>query len=148
MKATSFSIVLLVLIWSAGCGTTWLVTPTNARTDSFTTQTTTFTGAPRDSGSGMQVAPNTPAPRYVHQMMTYDEGNKCVLLLGGAGQSGSYGDLWAFDRHGWRKLSETGPTPREAGVLVYDTHRKRTVLYGGRNRNGPLLERWGWDGMH
>jgi hypothetical protein len=91
-------------------------------------------------------ATSVPAPRYVHQMMTYDEGNRCVLLFGGSGQSNSYGDLWAFDRRGWRRLSDTGPAPRDAGVLVYDTRRKRTVLYGGRDRTGALRDTWEWDG--
>lgn len=86
--------------------------------------------------------PHSPTPRYGHQMMTYDESNKRVLLFGGAGQEASYGDLWAFDGHGWTLLSETGPAPRNSGVLVYDARRKRTVLYGGRDRNGPLLDTW------
>jgi hypothetical protein len=31
-------------------------------------------------------------------------------------------------------------------VLVYDTRRKRTVLYGGRDRTGALRDTWEWDG--
>ena len=87
-----------------------------------------------------------PAARYAHQMMTYDEGNRRVLLFGGAGQNGSYGDLWAWNGARWTLLAETGPTARNSGVMVYDARRKRTVLYGGRDAKGALLDTWEWDG--
>lgn len=90
--------------------------------------------------------PRSPAPRYAHQMMTYDEGSKRVLLFGGAGQNASYGDLWEWDGKNWKLLSETGPAPRNSGVLVYDARRKRTVLYGGRGGSSALLDTWEWDG--
>ncbi len=91
-------------------------------------------------------APQSPAPRYGHQMMTYDEGSKRVLLFGRAGQNASYGDLWAWDGRGWTLLSATGPAPRDSGVFVYDAWRKRTVLYEGRDRNSPLWDTLEWDG--
>ena len=83
-----------------------------------------------------------------------------MLPFGGAGQNSSYGDLWAFDQRDWRKLSEAGPTPSDAGerletdtwewdgakwkqvategpggrthfAMVYDSTRKQVVGFGG-----------------
>ena len=87
-----------------------------------------------------------PAPRYSHQMMTYDESRRQILLFGGAGQEGRHGDLWALDSGGWRLLSPSGPSPRDSGILVYDSRRKRTVLFGGRGEQGTCLDTWEWDG--
>ena len=36
-----------------------------------------------------------PAPRYAHQMMTYDDDRGRVLLFGGAGQDDTFGDFWS-----------------------------------------------------
>lgn len=102
--------------------------------------------AQRETTSYQPTVATGPSPRYAHQMMTYDEGNRAVLLFGGAGQNVSYGDLWALSSTGWKLLSESGPAPRDSGVLVYDTRRKRTVLYGGRGQGGALMDTWEWDG--
>src|SRR5437016_4439203 len=83
-----------------------------------------------------------PAPRYAHQMMTFDESRTQTLLFGGSGQNESYGDLWAWDGRDWHLLSETGPPPRNSGVLVYDSRRNRTVLFGGRGKDGELSDTW------
>jgi hypothetical protein len=91
------------------------------------------------------VAASHPAPRYVHQMMTYDESNQQMLLFGGAGENASYGDLWTWDGRIWWRLSETGPQPRNSGILVYDSRRKRTVLFGGRGET-EFSDTWEWDG--
>ena len=76
-----------------------------------------------------------PAPRYAHQMMTYDDHGGRVLLFGGAGQDATFGDFWSLDAHGWTRLSESGgPPARNSGVLVFDSRRKRAVLFGGPGR--------------
>lgn len=92
------------------------------------------------------LAPSGPSPRYAHQMMTYDTDHHRVLMFGGAGPDGSYGDLWAFDVKGWTRLSESGPGDRNSGVFVYDSIRKRAVLYGGRVHDTLVTATWEWDG--
>lgn len=88
-----------------------------------------------------------PAPRYAHQMMTYDDHGGRVLLFGGAGQDATFGDFWSLDAHGWTRLSESGgPPARNSGVLVFDSRRKRAVLFGGRGGDQPLRDTWEWDG--
>jgi hypothetical protein len=93
---------------------------------------------------------SVPTPRSSDQMMTYDESQRRVLVFGGTGQNNSYGDLWAWDGRVWARLAASGPAPRNSGVLVYDTRRKRTVLFGGRTRQGNenilLKDTWEWDG--
>lgn len=95
-------------------------------------------------------AANGPAPRSSDQMMAYDEANRRVLVFGGMGQGKAYGDLWSWDGRAWTLLSDSGPSPRDAGVLVYDSRRKRAVLFGGRghkeNQIVMLKDTWEWDG--
>lgn len=104
----------------------------------------------RAAGQGNSLTPHGPAARASDQMMTYDESQRRVLVFGGTGQDQSYSDLWSWDGRTWTLLSEAGPAPRNSGVLVYDARRKRTVLFGGRTRQGNeivmLKDTWEWDG--
>jgi hypothetical protein len=39
------------------------------------------------------------------------------------------------------------PPVRSRGAMVYDSKRKRTVLFGGLRNKVPLADTWEWDGM-
>ena len=45
----------------------------------------------------------------------------------------------------WAERCANGPSPRQA-VMVYDSNREVSVLFGGWDVNGPLGDTWEWDG--
>ena len=79
----------------------------------------------------------------------YDSKRGRVILFGGAGETGFFGDTWSYDGSAWRKLADTGPEPRGMGYLAYDRARDRVVLFGGRKGwpDGDLNDTWEWDGQ-
>ena len=47
----------------------------------------------------------------------------------------------------WTQLKPvTSPWARSGHAMVYDSARRRTVLFGGSPRSGPLADTWEWDG--
>src|SRR6185503_1125220 len=71
-----------------------------------------------------------------------------VVLFGGLDSTGFRGDTWEFDGSTWQKLSDSGPAPRAAFGMAYDSARGRTVLFGGgRDFADPVYtDTWEWDG--
>jgi len=87
-----------------------------------------------------------PAARWTHSMC-FDRANKTLLMFGGSGNDGYFGDLWGFSKGSWKKLSEAGPAPRNKFAFAYDEKRQRTVLFGGSGANDELFsDTWEWDG--
>src|SRR5689334_18798422 len=87
-----------------------------------------------------------PEARWTHAMC-YDTHNKSVLMFGGSGTIGFYGDLWSFSKGQWKKLADTGPTPRNKFAFAYDEKRKRAVLFGGSGNGDELFgDTWEWTG--
>jgi len=79
--------------------------------------------------------------------MCYDAANKTVLMFGGSGPNGYFGDLWGFSEGSWKKLSDSGPAPRNKFAFAYDENRTRAVLFGGSGANDELFsDTWEWDG--
>ncbi|MDJ0699262.1 MAG: kelch repeat-containing protein [Woeseiaceae bacterium] len=92
----------------------------------------------------------SPGPRYGHEMV-YDEAREEVILFGGFGPDGvPKGDTWAWNGAAWRRVAETGPSPRKWPAAAYDSRRGLVVLHGGRDgvgRSGPSLsDTWIWNG--
>lgn len=46
----------------------------------------------------------------------------------------------------WTQESVTGPLERAGAVLVYDSRREKSVLFGGVNTHKRLDDTWEWDG--
>ena len=91
-----------------------------------------------------------PQPR-TSPAMSYDEERRVVVLFGGAGDNGAFGDTWLFDGTGWTEQHPpSSPSPRTAMVMAYDATRKQTVLFGGLFAHGMdgtyLGDTWIWDG--
>lgn len=90
----------------------------------------------------------------------YDRERKLLLVQGGAlptkKPDGSIdwkvdGRTLAWNGKAWRVVSETGPSPRDHHAMVYDTARRRTVLFGGGDadpsgRSEFFGDTWEWDG--
>ena len=81
--------------------------------------------------------------------MAYDSESQRVILFGG--QTGQYrrsssynGETWAFDvtTYKWTQMKPpSGPKPRSAPELIYDTESDRVIMYGGGG--GPAPATWG-----
>jgi hypothetical protein len=83
-------------------------------------------------GSGMlsQMSSDAPAARGGHAMI-YDSEHGLTLMFGGGNRQQSFNDLWAWNGDRWRKLAESGPSPRNSAAFVYDSHRRQAVVVGG-----------------
>lgn len=94
-----------------------------------------------------------PSARY-HASMAYDSARRRLVLFGG--QVGNaiapLGDLWEWDGTNWAlRTPAVAPTARTQAAMVYDTARKKIVLFGGFADSAtgiakPSDETWEWDG--
>jgi hypothetical protein len=58
-----------------------------------------------------------------------------MVLFGGAGAANVLGDTWQFDGKLWTQRQDIGPGARLGHALVFDSDRKRVVLFGGSSKN-------------
>ncbi len=87
----------------------------------------------------------------MHHAMAYDSARHRTVLFGGTILGAPYrlGDTWEWDGTNWIQRALTGPTPppRRLHTLVYDSIRKRTVLFGGElGPSAAANDTWEWDG--
>ncbi|MEO8482481.1 MAG: hypothetical protein ABI634_09750 [Acidobacteriota bacterium] len=70
--------------------------------------------------------------------------NRERLVIAGA----AAGRFETWERHGttWTRASTGGPSARDEALMVYDTKRRRTVLYGGHREGVGATDTWAWDG--
>ncbi len=77
--------------------------------------------------------------------MSYDSDRQVIVLFGGRDAVvNRLGDTWEYDGKAWKEIRPlVFPSAREDHVMVYDSVRKVTVLFGG------LMQRdtWTWDGV-
>lgn len=94
---------------------------------------------------------HTPPARIWHGM-TYDSTRKVVVLFGGNASTSTpvyLNDTWEYDGRDWTQVeTPNSPTPRSNGVLVYDSCRQVTVLFGGENEHGTDTSTWEYDGQN
>ena len=88
----------------------------------------------------------SPEARYLHHMV-FDEGAGQMLVYGGTCGYKMFGDLWALNSAGWKKLSDSGPSGRVKAAFAYDRDRKKALLFGGAGQNNQLFDdTWEWNG--
>jgi hypothetical protein len=108
-----------------------------------------------DNENWTQLEDIGPSARWGHGM-TYDEARQRVVLFGGAVIQGtsyqSLNDTWEWDGEDWTQTADTGPSARHGVVIVYDSKRRRSVLFGGEQLLGKggvgslFGDTWVWDG--
>ena len=89
-----------------------------------------------------------PAPSArIDGVIEYDAAGSRLILFGGQ-DSSPRNDLWAFvpDTGGWMELSPSGPPPpaRFGHTMVYDSVRRRMVVFGGQ-AGGFFSDVWAYD---
>ncbi len=103
-------------------------------------------------GKDWQILYPSPSPgKRQHAAMAYDEDRQVIVLFGGRRQYTSPGrdlnDTWEWDGSAWENTivddPSKDPSPRSAAHMVYDTHRKKIIMYGG---NSNLQDTWEYEG--
>jgi hypothetical protein len=90
---------------------------------------------------------NIPGPqaRYGHAM-AYDSERHVTVLFGGQfgfnfGE-GVLGDTWEYDGTSWTPVPIAGPSARTFVKMVYDSDRRRMVLFGGYDGTQMVDDTW------
>jgi len=97
---------------------------------------------------------NHPAGRK-EPVMTFDSARGVLVLFGGANRDldkpvTPYSDTWEWDGSQWSLRATPQPPPNRCrGAMVFDSRRKRVVMFGGEDcRNYDYLDDlWEWDGQ-
>jgi len=87
-----------------------------------------------------------PGDRSDHAM-AYDANRKKTVFFGGwkSGWGNPYkDDTWEWNGVAWKEIEKTGPSGREKHAMVYDSKRKRVVLFGGYDGNKRLNDTWAY----
>lgn len=99
-----------------------------------------------------QTMPVTPSKRFWHGM-AYDSNRNVVVLFGGDKATAENGggvlnDTWEYNGTDWKEIDTSHkPLPRGNGVLlVFDSCREKTVMFGGRDSRGMSTATWEYDG--
>lgn len=73
----------------------------------------------------------------------FDESRNRLVVVGGTDTN-----IETWERSGttWTRRDVPGPSGREEALMVYDTKRKRMVLFGGAIDGKGLNDTWSWDG--
>jgi hypothetical protein len=91
----------------------------------------------------------SPSGRYLHGL-AYDSDRRVTVLFGGDNTgTARLSDTWQFDGTNWSQLAPAQSPPGRANIdqtLVYDTWRRRTILFGGLGASGYLSDTWEFDG--
>ena len=114
--------------------------------------------------TNVTAAGTRPSARCQHGM-AYQEATGTILLFGGGRSdtstsdatviSESFGDTWEYDpvAYTWKQLSvPAAPGARHAFGMVWDSVRRKAVLFGGRQTDTasatgtPKQDTWEWDG--
>jgi hypothetical protein len=82
--------------------------------------------------------------------MVYDSAHARTVLFGGHfccdPEVKDFGDTWTWDGTVWTHVTDAGPGARFSGGMVYDSARKRVVLFGGADETKSFGDTWEWDG--
>ncbi|RLB51540.1 MAG: hypothetical protein DRI90_22860, partial [Deltaproteobacteria bacterium] len=90
--------------------------------------------------------PTNNPPGVLAPAMAYDSARQVVVMFGGqrGGNSGPSDETWEWNGLDWRKrYPKTKPAARMDHAMVYDSHRKVCVMFGGSGHTAT----WEWDGI-
>jgi N-acetylneuraminic acid mutarotase len=81
---------------------------------------------------------NNPPPVRAYHAMAFDKVHGKILLFGGATDSTSYGDTWAYDyaTNSWTNMNPgSSPQPLSGHTMAFDSMNQRIILFGGSDNN-------------
>ena len=90
----------------------------------------------------------SPQGRYIYGF-AYDSHRQVAVLFGGDNTgSARLNDTWEYDGTNWRQVSPSQSPPGRVNIdqtLVYDSSRRRVVLFGGLGSSSYLSDTWEYD---
>lgn len=95
---------------------------------------------------------HSPGPR-TGASIAYDSFRKRAIMYGGAMNWNSAEKIfdtttWEWNGEDWEQITTTiSPPGRIWGAMVFDPDRGTVLLYGGKNKNGPMADLWEWNGV-
>jgi hypothetical protein len=110
-----------------------------------------------DGKNWRKISASGPA-RRTFPSMAYDRGRRRLVLFGGNrvlfgtenDKDTFLDDVWEWDGARWHEIKTTTPHARAEACMVYDSARRRLVLFGGYNvvagRRTRFGDTWEWDG--
>jgi hypothetical protein len=81
--------------------------------------------------------------------LVYDSGRDRLIAFGGSSARGELNSTtWEWDGTSWKKFEIPGPEGRMGFAMVYDSKRKKTIVYGGMGKTPQDLysDIWEYDG--
>lgn len=111
-----------------------------------------------DGKSWLSLSPNIGLPPRTFAAVSYDRERQRLVVLGGNrvlfGKPGDgdtfLQDMWEWYGGSWHQASVPTPPSRAEATMVYDSARRRLVLFGGYRGVGPnrvrLGDTWEFDG--
>jgi hypothetical protein len=101
-------------------------------------------------GDAWKTIADLPEMKAAEPGFVYDVARDRLVAFGGSpGQRAANSDTWEWDGAAWKKFEGPGPGGRMGFAMVYDSKRKKTVLYGGMGTATPgqrLTDTWEFDG--
>jgi len=88
-----------------------------------------------------------PSNRQEHALI-YDKDRKILVFFGGwqSGTTNSYQkDTWEWNGQSWKEILKKGPSARSTHSMVYDSKRKKIILFGGTDDKKCLGDTWTYD---
>ncbi len=104
-----------------------------------------------DGTTWRNAAVTGPLARQGH-VMVFDSRRGKTVVFGGGGRAepgqrpAALADTWEYDGRVWSEHRGSGPTPRSAAGVAFDSRRGRVILFGGIGAEGFLGDTWAWDG--
>jgi N-acetylneuraminic acid mutarotase len=90
-----------------------------------------------------------PENRAAEPGFVYDESRDKLVVFGGSeSREILHSTTWEWDGKTWTSFKGQGPEARQAFAMVYDSKRKRTVLFGGMGKDPgqSFSNTWEFDG--
>lgn len=82
--------------------------------------------------------------------IAYDTVRHKVVLFGGETSSGVSDETWEWHGTQWEKIEHSPgqlrPSARSGHLMCFDRRREKTILFGGSDEQGALVDLWEWDG--
>ncbi len=96
-----------------------------------------------------KILSDVPEMKAAEPGFVYDIARDRLVSFGGsAGRGLANSDTWEWNGKSWKRFEGKSPEGRQAFVMVYDTKRKVTIVFGGMNAAGERLDDgiWEFDG--